>query len=273
MKKQAAIINHILLILAGVFFLLPFYILVTTSLKTQAECFVYPIKLFPEQLKWSNYREIFQTIPFFQYFRNTSYITLMNVIGVVLTCPLVAYSLARLQWKGRDPLFFLTLAVMMIPYQVIMVPIFMIFTRMRLIGTFWPLIIPQYLGIPFFIFLLRQFFKGLPKDLEDAARIDGCSEFGIYLRIFLPICKPAILTIMIFQTLNSWNDFTGPLIYLQRSSMYTLQLGLQQFRTAHTTNWPPLMAASVLITIPIVILYFVTQKQFMEGITFTGLKG
>jgi multiple sugar transport system permease protein len=253
--------------------MLPFYIMVVTSFKTQAECFVYPIKWLPDQWNLKAYYDIFKVIPFGKYFINTVFITGANVIGVVLTCPLAAYSLARLEWKGRDLLFFLTIAVMMIPYQVIMIPIFILFSKLKLVGTYWPLIIPQYLGVPFFIFLLRQFFKGLPKDLEDAARIDGCSEFSIYSKVFLPLCRPAILTVAIFQLLNSWNDFTGPLIYLTKAKMYTLQIGLQQFKSVHITNWPPMMAASVLISLPIIILFFIAQKQFIEGVTFTGIKG
>ena len=273
MWKKHHITEHLLLIVWSLFFILPFYIMVTTSFKTQAECYIYPIKWLPAHWNLQNYSEIFKVIPFARYFGNTAFITGMNVLGVTLCCPLAAYSLARLNWKGRDTIFFITLAVMMIPYQVIMVPIFIIFSRMRLVGSFWPLIIPQYLGVPFYIFLLRQFFKGLPKELEDAARIDGCSEFGIFYKVFMPICKPAVLTVMIFQLLASWNDFTGPLIYLQKSDMYPLQLGLQQFKSAHLTLWPLMMAASVLISLPIIMLFFSAQKRFMEGITFTGIKG
>ena len=273
MQKKFHFTQHLLLVMWSFFFFLPFFIMVTTSFKTQAECYVYPIKWLPAQWNLANYFEIFKVIPFGRYFLNTALVTGMNVLGVALCCPLAAYSLARLNWRGRDTIFFLTLAVMMIPYQVIMVPIFLIFTRMRRVGTFWPLIIPQYLGVPFYIFLLRQFFKGLPKDLEDAARIDGCSEFGILRKVFMPISKPALLTVMIFQLLASWNDFTGPLIYLQKSTMYTLQLGLQQFKSAHLTLWPLMMAASVLISLPIIVLFFFTQKTFMQGITFTGIKG
>lgn len=272
-NKITKILAHLLLILISIFFLMPFYIMVSTSFKSLSECFVYPIKWLPAQINFKNYSDIFTLIPFARYFLNTIFITLMNMIGIALTCPMAAYSFARLNWKGRDIIFLVTLAVMMIPYQVIMIPIYMIFSRLKLVGTFWPLIIPQYLGIPFFIFLLRQFFKGLPKDLEDAARIDGCSEFSIYARILLPLCKPAVLTVVIFQMLNSWNDFTGPLIYLQKSSMYTMQLGLQQFKSAHLTNWPPMMAASVLMSLPIILLFFAAQKRFIEGVTFTGIKG
>ncbi|OXS53878.1 sugar ABC transporter permease [Cohnella sp. CIP 111063] len=264
---------HAVLVLFSIFFMVPFFILVSTSFKTQPETFVYPIKWFPENLHYENYLDVFNVIPFFRYFFNTSFITIMNVIGVLFSCPLAAYALARLQWKGRELVFYITLAVMMIPYAVTMVPVYMIFAKLQMIGTYWPLILPAFFGAPFFIFLLRQFFKGLPKELEDAARVDGCNEMKIYLRIFLPLTKPALLTIIIFQVINSWNDFMGPLLYLQESGMYTLQIGLQQFKTSHATDWPALMAASVLISLPIIVLFFFAQKRFMEGITFTGIKG
>ena len=266
------IITHALSLLVAFFFFLPFFIMVTTSLKLDREIYIYPIKILPENLYFGAYRDVFDIIPFFRYFGNTMTICLCNVIGVVITSPLVAYSLARLRWKGRDLLFFITLSVMMIPYQSIMVPIFIIFRRLNLVGTFLPLIIPQWFGVPFFIFLVRQFFKGLPKDLEDAARIDGAGEFGIYWRIVLPLCKPAILTILIMQLLNTWNDFTGPLIYLQTQGMYTLSIGLQQFKMQYSSNWTQMTAAATMMSLPIIILFFFIQKQFMEGMTFSGIK-
>ncbi len=264
---------HVLMLAACVFFLVPFVIMLSTSLKALKECMKYPVTWLPANWLWDNYPKVFELIPFLTYMGNSLLVTLLNMLGVALTCPLVAYSLARMEWRGKNTLFFITLAVMMIPYQVIMIPIYMIFSRMKLVGTFAPLILPQYFGIPFFIFLLRQFFKGLPKDLDDAARVDGCPEPLIYFRIFLPLCAPAILTVVIFQMLNSWNDFNGPLIYLQKSSMYTLQIGLQQFKSQHATDWPHMMAASVMTSAPIIILFFFMQKRFIEGVTFTGIKG
>jgi len=265
-------LTHILSLLVCFFFFLPFFIMVTTSFKETREVYIYPIQILPEQFRLDAYLKVFDVIPFFRYFGNTLIICVFNVIGVVLTSPLVAYSLARLQWKGRDALFILTLSVMMIPYQSIMVPIFIIFRRLNFVGTFLPLIIPQWFGVPFYIFLLRQFFKGLPKDLEDAARIDGCGEFGIYWRIFLPLCRPAILTIVIMQFLSSWNDFTGPLIYLQTQTMYTLSIGLQQFKMQFSTEWTWLTAAATMMSLPVIVLFFFIQKQFMTGITFSGIK-
>ena len=263
---------HLLSIIVSLFFFIPFFIMVTTSLKLPREVYIYPIQLLPESFNISSYLKVFESIPFIRYFGNTLTICFFNVLGVVATSPLVAYSLARLRWRGRDILFMVTLSVMMIPYQSIMVPIFIIFQRLNFVGTFLPLILPQWFGVPFYIFLLRQFFKGLPKDLEDAARIDGCGEFAIYWRIFLPLCKPAILTIVIMQFLGSWNDFTGPLIYLQTQRMYTLSIGLQQFKMQFSTEWTQLTAAATMMSLPIIILFFFIQKQFMTGITFSGIK-
>ncbi|MBM7568209.1 multiple sugar transport system permease protein [Paenibacillus sacheonensis] len=264
---------HVILIVFSLFFLIPIYIMLSTSLKTQAETLIFPIQLIPESWKFSNYSNVFTLIPFGRYFFNTTFISVMNIVGVLFSCPLAAYALARLQWKGREFIFYVTLGVMMIPYASTMVPVYMIFTKAHMIGSYWPLILPAFFGSPFFIFLLRQFFKGMPRDLEDAARVDGCSELDIYAKIFLPLTKPALLTIIIFQLINSWNDFMGPLIYLQESSKYTLQIGLQQFKLAHGTDWPSMMAAAFLISMPIVVLFFFMQKRFMEGITFTGIKG
>jgi len=266
------ILRHIPLIIFCIFFLFPFIIMVTTSLKTMQECLKIPIRVLPERLNFAAYVTMNDYIPFLRYFRNTVIITGFSILGVVLSCPLVAYSLGRIRWRGRNALFIMTLAVMMIPYAVTMVPVYMVYAQLKMVGTWLPLIVPTFFGVPFYIFLLRQFFMGLPKDLEESACIDGSNEFNTYVRVMLPLCKPAVLTIAIFQLLGSWNDFTGPLIYLQKSSMYTLQIGLQQFKTAHSTAWPEMMAASTLICLPVILLFFFMQKSFMEGITFTGIK-
>lgn len=273
MKKIGSkLLTHLALVLFSIFFIAPFVILVLTSLKTQAECFVYPMQWFPKVPQWTNYVRVFDTIPFALYFKNTLLLTVLNIVGVVLSCPIVAYSMARLNWRGKEVIFIITLAVMMIPSNLSMIPIFIVYSKLHLVGTYAPLVLGSFFGVPFYIFLLRQFFRGLPRDLEDSARIDGCSEFGIYYKIFLPLCKPAVLTIAIFQMLGTWNDFQGPLIYLQNSEMYTLQIGLQQFKTAHDTDWTSMMAASALVALPIIILFFFAQSYFMEGITFTGIK-
>lgn len=268
-----SLLTYLLLFFLGILFLVPFIWMVSTSLKPNTQLFVYPPVWIPKPLEWSNYYEAVTTVPFFVYFRNTLIVACCATIGVVISCPLAGYCFARLKWKGRDTLFLITLAVLMVPSQVTMVSLFIVFSKLNLVGTFYPLILPSFFGTPFFIFLMRQFLKQLPKSLEDAARIDGCSEFKIYTHVMLPLCQPALLTIALFQFMHSWNDFVGPLIYLSDEKLYTLQLGLQQFKQAYNTEWSQLMAASVLVAVPIIVFYFFVQRSFIQGITFGGIKG
>lgn len=272
-KRITTGLSYLLMIAVCIFFIIPLVVMISTSSKTMPETFTYPITLFPKTWQLTFYNDALTRFPFFNYLKNTVIITGSCMLATGIICPMVAYSLARIRWRLREPLFILTLAVMMIPYQVTMVPTYMVYTKLGFVGTYLPLILPACFGTPYFIFLLRQFFRGLPKDLEEAARIDGCSEGGIFLRVFLPLCRPGILTVVIFQMLNCWNDFNGPLIYLQKSSMYTLQLGLQQFKSQYMTDWAPMMAAAVMMSLPIIILFFFLQNVFIEGITFTGIKG
>ena len=219
------------------------------------------------------YREVLEGL------RNTVAIAVLGlligiVIGTLIACPLVAYGLSRLEWKGRNLLFFITIAVMMIPQEVTMIPQFIMYSRMGFVGTYVPLFITSFFGgRPFMIFLLRQFLMSLPRDLEDAARIDGASEFRIYWRIVLPLVVPGLLTVGLFRFMNSWNDFVGPLLYLNNQDMYTLSIGLQMFTTQYETSWSLLMAASLLVSLPVIVIYFFVQKRFIEGITFSGIKG
>ena len=227
----------------------------------------------PNPIDWRNYAEALDQIPFFLYVRNTLIVAIGATIGSLISCPFVAYSFARIRWPGRDALFIVSLGTMMLPYHVTMIPIFVIFTRLKWVGTWLPLIIPHFFGSAFFIFLLRQFFLTIPEELADAARIDGASEFGIYFRIILPLAKPVVSVIALFQFMNSWRDFLGPLLYLDKGELYTISLGLQQYVHEHYVDWPLLMAASTLVTLPLVIMFIFTQRTFIEGITFTGLKG
>ncbi len=224
-------------------------------------------------LHWQNYVRAFEMMNFFQNLRNTLFICYMTVLGTVISSSLAAYSFARIPWKGREVVFVVVLATMMMPYQVTLIPLFSVYSALGWVGTFKPLIVPYFFGVPFYIFLLRQFFKGIPEDLSAAARIDGCSEFGIYARIILPLAKPAIATTALFQFLFQWGDFLNPLIYLQDSRQYTLAVALQQFQSQHESAWGPLMAMSTVITLPIIVLFFLTQRTFIQGITMSGLKG
>lgn len=224
-------------------------------------------------LHWENYVDAFRKMDFFLNLRNTMFICVSCVIGTVMSCSLVAYSFARIPWRGRNAVFVLVLATMMLPYQVTLIPLFAVYSKLGWVGTFKPLIIWAFFGVPFYIFLLRQFFMGIPQDLSAAARIDGCNEFSIFWRIILPLAKPALATTALFTFLFEWGDFLYPLVYLQDDRQYTLAVALQQFQSQHESLWGPLMAMSTVITIPIVIVFFLTQKTFIQGITLTGLKG
>jgi multiple sugar transport system permease protein len=267
------VVVQILLVFAGLTFLMPFLWMLSTSLKVDEQIFTFPPVWIPDPVVVGNYPRAVDYIPFFKYMGNTMQIALLSALGTVTSCSLVAYSLARLRWPGRDFLFVLTLATMMLPFAVTLIPLFVVFRQLQWTNTFAPLIVPHYFGVAFYIFLLRQFFMTIPQDLSDAARIDGASEFGIFYRIVLPLTRPAIATIALLQFLGSYRDFLGPLIYLVDESKYTLSIGLTMFSAQHTTEWSLLMAASVLMTAPIIILFFFTQRTFIQGITLTGIKG
>ena len=264
---------HIILITIGLFFLLPFFWMLSTAVKPDELLYLTPPVWLPSPMHWDNFQKAAEFIPFFSYMGNSFSVAVLDVIGTIIACPLVAYGLSRLEWKGRDLLFFVTIAVMMIPTEVTMIPTFILFSELNLVGTYVPMFIQSFFGRPFMIFLLRQFFMNLPRDLEDAARIDGASEIKIYGRIILPLVVPGILTVGLFRFMNSWNDFIGPLLYLNKESMYTLPIGLQMFTTQYKTEWQMLMAASLMTTLPVICIYFLVQKRFIEGITFSGIKG
>lgn len=261
-----------LALLAGCF-AVPFIWMVSSSLKDTRQIFADSPTLFPNPVEWGNYRDAVNFIPFMRYLGNTLVICVGAIIGNVLSASLVAYSLGVLRWNGRDHLFKVLIASMLLPPQVTMVPVFVIFRSLGMIDTYWPLILPSFFGAPFFIFLLRQFFLGIPQELTEAARIDGCSEFGIYWRVVVPLSVPALATVVLFSFIWTWTDFLTPLIYLQDQAKFTLSLGLQQFQESHSAQWGMLMAAATLITLPIVALFFAAQKTFVEGIVTTGLKG
>ena len=267
------IVVQVLLVIAGLSFLMPFLWMLSTSLKVDTQIFVYPPIWIPNPFAWGNYPKALNYIPYLKYLTNTLEISALSMIGVVASSSLVAYSLARLKWPGRDALFVLTLSTMMLPYAVTLIPLFIVFRTLGWVNTFLPLIVPHYFGSAFFIFLLRQFFLTIPNDLSDAGRIDGATELGIFWRIVLPLTKPALATVALLQFLGSYRDFMGPLIYLTDESMYTLSIGLTMYSSMHSTEWGLLMAASVVMTAPIIVLFFFTQRTFVQGITLTGIKG
>lgn len=271
--KPKAIVPHVFLLAVGFFFVFPFLWMISTSLKTLAEAFRMPPSLLPEAWHWDNYVLAFRRIPFLRYALNTLYLTAASVAAYTMSSPLVAYSLSRIDWKGKKILFPLVILTMLLPGQVTMIPLYMIFTKLGWVGSFKPLWVPALMGGGFYIFLLRQFFLTIPESLFESARIDGAPEFVTYLKIALPLSKPAVTTVAIFAFLAAWSDFMGPLIYLTKAENYTLSIGLQSYMAEHFVEWNLLMAASAMFTVPIVVMYFFAQKRFIEGIATTGLKG
>jgi len=272
-ERIRGIAIHIALIPAAFVFLLPFLWMLSTSLKPDSQLYAYPPIWIPNPLEWANYPKTVTYVPFFLYLRNTLIISLSSMVGVVFSSALAAYSLARIRWPGRQILFLLTIATLMLPYQVTLIPVFLVFKNLGWVGDFRPLILPQFFGFAYYIFLMRQFFMSIPQELSEAAYIDGANEFRIFWSVILPLAKPALATVAVFQFIRSWTDYLNPLIYLNDQNLYTLQLGLQQYSSQYGREWGLLMAAAVLITLPPIIIFFLTQRTFVQGVTLTGIKG
>lgn len=266
-------LKHFILIVIAISFVFPLYWMIVTSLKPSFEQMTWPPVWIPNPFDWSNYPSALQFEPFFHYILNTLKYGVVSVIGTVVSSSLVAYGFSRVTWPERNFLFVLMLATLMLPFQVTMIPLFILFKAFGWVGSLKPLMVPAFFGSAFNIFLLRQFFNSIPFTLSEAAYMDGANEFTIYLRIMLPLAKPALATVALFQFIYAWNDFLGPLIYVNNQAMYTLSLGLQFYVSSYGTQWGLLMAASTIATLPIVILFFFTQKTFIQGISLTGLKG
>jgi multiple sugar transport system permease protein len=280
-SPKSRLLTHLALLLICAGFMIPFAWMLSTSLKPLDQTMANPPKLLPHPAQFENYAEVWThpRVDFPLYTHNTLIICLLAVAGTVVSSSLVAYGFSRIDFKGRGVLFALMLSTMMIPFPVLMVSLFAIYrfigdhTPLQILGTFRPLWLPYWFGSAFNIFLLRQFFMTIPNELSEAARIDGCSELGIFLRIILPLARPALLVVSLFTFMATWNDFIGPLVFLQRPSQYTLALGLQAFQSKHGgSEWNLLMAASLLVVLPVLILFFLTQKTFIRGIATTGLK-
>ncbi len=270
-KKRTEYLVFLLMAIIALFFLLPFLWVLLTSIKPEAE--VFSNSFLPGSFQLDNYYKLFQKMPFLQYLQNSVLITLLSVIGVVLSSSLVGYAFGCIDWPGRDRLFYLVIATMMLPMQVTMIPVFVIFKELGWLNTFKPLTVPMFLGGGAFnIFLMRQFFMTVPKSLLDAARIDGCSEPGIWWKIVLPLAKPALATVAILTFMFTWNDLLTPLIYLSDKAKGTLALGLGQLAGQQQPEWAVLMAASVLMMLPVILLFFLFQKYFIQGFTMSGIK-
>lgn len=288
-SKGQRLVSHLGLLLISIGFLLPLAWMISTSLKTLDKTMEFPPTFIPDHIDtWrgtpipQNYVDVINhpKIDFPLLARNTLVIAVMSVFGTTISSAMVAYGFARIKFRGRGVLFAIMLATMMIPFPVTMVSLFSIFrwlgdhTPIQFLGTLKPLWIGAWFGNAFNIFLLRQFFLTIPEELSDAARIDGCSEFGIFWRIILPLARPALIVVALFTFMGAWNDFLGPLVYIQRPTQYTLALGLQTFQSQHGgTEWHYLMAASLMVVAPVIILFFLAQKTFIEGIATTGIKG
>ena len=268
-----AVTLYVILTVLAILFVLPVFYLFMGAFKAESELVRVPFKWLPDKFILDNFSNMFQSIPFMRYLKNTMIIVAFNIVGSLLSCSLVAYGFSRLRWPGRDKVFILVLITMILPYQVTLVPLFLMFTKIKWIGTFLPLIVPCFFGNPFFIFLLRQFFTGIPQDISEAARIDGASEFTIFSRLILPMAKPALTTVALFAFIRSWNDFLGPLVFLGRDELYTLSLAASMLKSNLDPNWSVLLALGTVMILPVLLIFFVMQKYFIQGIAMSGIKG
>ncbi|HXF60273.1 MAG TPA: carbohydrate ABC transporter permease [Caldilineaceae bacterium] len=264
----------LVLVAGAIAMALPFVWLVSSSFKLESDIFTFPPEWIPNPARPQNYVDALTYKPFNIYIANTLLIVVLNEIAILFSASLCAYGFARIQFPGRDFWFALVLATMMVPYFVLMIPQFVIFSRLGWTDSFLPLTVPYFFGGGAFnIFLMRQFFRTLPSELADAARIDGCTEFGIYWRIMLPLAKPALAAVAIFTFLHGWNDFIGPLLYLNSPEKFTVAIGLATFRSVMRTRWDLLMAASTAMILPVMLLFFFAQRYFIQGVVLSGLKG
>ena len=272
-QRMGRALVYVLLINGAAVYSIPFFWMVTTSLKTMGEVLRFPPKWIPIPPHFENYVAAWEYLPFGRFILNTGVITLFSTIGYVLSCSLSAFGFSRLRFRGRDFFFTILLATMMLPAQVTLIPQFILFQKLGWLNTLKPLIVPAYFGSAFYIFLLRQFFLTLPVELDESARIDGASTFTIFWHIILPLGKPALSTVAIFSFIYNWNDFFRPLIYLTSPEKMTLAVGLQLFRGRFSSDFNNLMAGSTIAILPVFVVFFFTQRTFVQGIALTGIKG
>jgi multiple sugar transport system permease protein len=272
-KTIRAIVAHAALIILSLVFITPFLWLVGTSLKIDTQILVFPPVWIPQPITFQQYVKGLNYIPFLRYLGNTAIYCGLAVMGTIISSSLVAYSLARIRWPGRNLLFAIVIATLMVPAQVTLIPLFLVFKTLGWIDSLAPLIVPHFFLQPFAIFLLRQFFLTIPHELSEAARVDGANEVRIYWSILMPLATPVLASVGLFTFLATWNDYLGPLIYLNSPENYTLSLGLAQFRGEHGVEWGPMMAVSTVMIVPVLLAFFFTQRTFVQGITLTGIKG
>lgn len=268
------VLTHVILIAGSIMFLMPFIYVVSTSLKTAADVYTFPPEFIPEPVAWENYPDALTAMPFDVFFFNTIVLAVGRIIGLTLSCSLAGFAFAKLRWRGRNTLFFVVLLTLMIPTEVTLIPRYILFAKLGWIDSFAPLLVPGFFAEnAFFVFLFRQFFMTMGQDLIDAARIDGCSFIGVFTRIIAPNAKPVFAVVAIYIIQNNWNSFLLPMIYLTDRAKYTLALGLRLFNEQYYSQTHLLMAASVFVVVPIVILFFFMQRYFIQGVVFTGSKG
>ena len=266
-------LSYLVLLVIGISMAIPFLWMISTSLKNLAQAQVYPPVWIPDPPLWSNYVDVMTRIPFPVFIVNSFKVSLLGVIGQVLSCSMAAYALSRLRFRGRDAFFVLMLSTLMIPYQVTMIPVFLIFKTLGWVNTHLALIVPYWLGGAFGTFLLRQFFLSLPSELADAAKVDGCNPFHTFWRIYMPLTKPAVTTLAVFVFMSRWNDLLGPLIYLNRPEKLTVTAGLSYFQGQYFADVPLLMAGSLISILPTLILFGFAQRYFVQGVVLSGIKG
>lgn len=265
LSKKNKFIVYGMLIIFSAYFLAPFLWMLVTALKTTQEANSYPPSFIPRVAQWKNFADAWQSQPFGTYLMNSLLVTILTTIGQVLSCSMIAFGFARYDFKFKNFFFMLLLASMMLPWDVTMIPLYMEFNALGWINTLKPLIVPSFFGSAYYIFLLRQFLMNVPKDIENAARIDGANDFQIFKKIFFPIMRAPLFLIAILNILTVWNDYLGPLIFLQDRSKYTLALGLASFKGLHSTNIIPIMCITILMIIPPVIAFIFAQKYIIEG--------
>ncbi len=271
-KTILYLLKGLIIILLCIVFVTPFIVMISTSFRTNSDAFTKPVTLFPRIWTLKNFPEAMKVIPYWRYMGNTLFITILSIAGNLISTPMVAYSLAKIKWRGSSVIAGLLMATMMIPYSVTMIPLYRVYAALHLTNTYVPLILPTFFGSAYFIIIMRQFMAGISDSLLEAAKIDGANELQRYTGIVLPLCKPAMTTVAIYAFMNAWSDYLAPMIYITKTEKLTLSLGLQQFMGEYSTDWARLMAAALIFVVPVVVFYIIFQRNFVQGVSTSGLK-
>ncbi len=275
-KKRKYVRNvfvYFFMIVLSAIFMLPIFWMLSTSLKLSAEIFAFPMEWLPDKAQWKNYTTAFSKYPLWQFMGNSAYLVVVSTIGQLISVPLIAYGFARFEFPGKNILFLVMLSTLMIPSHIKYIPLYWAFDKLGLIGTYWPIILPEFFGHPFFIFLMTQYMRSIPKELDEAARLDGANSWQILLRIILPLCKPVLAVIVVFSFLWNWNEFMAPLIFLDDFGEYPISVGLAFFQSRYSVEWNLFMAATLVSIVPILVLYFFAQRHLIGGLSAIGVKG